>query len=179
MIGEVAALQENSRLRGGSIVRCRRAPSPLISALRLKQYVADKVADVFLDFAVLPNHDDEVPGQMVWQDDPSQLTLVPIQRERPNRYKADAQPESDEIDDQIKAIELHGGFDPPALLSGPDLETLSGVRSLINLQPALPGNPFIPAFGRLGQTIKSGGDISGSNQCESVLETVRYPQGVR
>jgi hypothetical protein len=43
-----------------------------------KQDVADEIADVFLDFAVLPNDDDQLAGEMMGQGNAAQLSLIAI-----------------------------------------------------------------------------------------------------
>ena len=112
-----------------------------------KQHVADKIADVLLNFTMVPDDDDEFAGKIISQDDPPQLPLVAVEGERANGYEADAEAEGHEIDDQIKAIELHGRFDPPALFHRPGFKPVSGVGALIDLQPVLPVDPIVPALG--------------------------------
>ena len=73
------------------------------------------------------------------------MALV-IQGQGADGDKADAHAEPDEVDDEIKIVELHGGLDAPALPMHPGVQLLAGLGTFFDKKPILLSEPFQAAF---------------------------------
>lgn len=142
---------------------------------RLKQNVGYELLEVGWWVWVIADHDRQFPGEARWEMDSGDSAIAIIEGEGADGDQADAQAEGDQIDDEVKIIELHGGIHPQALAIHPGAQLLAGVGSIIQKQPWLlkkPSNPFSGwYFGR------GGGEVGGSDAGEIVGKVMGDAEG--
>src|SRR4051812_28011956 len=95
---------------------------------------------------MLTNYNNQFPRESFRKWNPNQCALLIVERQRSNWDEADAHSQGNEIDDQIKIIELHGWLDAPAFAAHPGTQSLAGVGVFIDQQPVLFLQPFNSRF---------------------------------
>ena len=103
-----------------------------ITRQNLKKNVADELFDMGRERSVLSNDDNQLTRESFWQPDANEFLLLVIQCKGPDGDKADPHPQRDQIDDQIKAIELHRGFNGPAFALHPRAQLSARLRFLVD-----------------------------------------------
>lgn len=95
---------------------------------------------------MLPDYDDQFSREPVRHRDSNQLAPLIVKRHCADRNKTDPHSQRNEIDNEIKIIELHYRLDSPTLAVHPGAKLLPGVGALVDKQPILLFEPFHTRF---------------------------------
>jgi len=111
-----------------------------------EKHISDELLDVSWSFSMLRDYHHQFPREPVWQRDPNQLAPLIVKCQCAYRNKTDPHSQGDEIDNEIKIIELHHRLDAPSLPPHPRANLLSGVGAFVDQQPVLFLEPLRARF---------------------------------
>jgi len=104
------------------------------------------------------------------------LSLV-VRGQRTDWHKAYSHSERDQIDNQVKIIELHGRLNAPALAPHPRAQVLAGIGAFGDQQPVLFSQPLHSCF-RLRERLNLRLQSRRRYQGERILKSVRHAKSL-
>ena len=127
---------------------------------------------------VLAHNHCQLPHELRLKAEASHPASIPIQGKNPVRHEAHAQPQRDEIHNDIKAVQLHGRLDGQSLRLKPRPQRAPGFASVIDEQPTLRQQSLAQRFQRRLSTGFGHRMIRRRHEDELVFKPVRDGQGL-